>query len=229
MRKLALFAGLMLAAVGAHAQETSPAGGPLVSSIKTGVEPLTVTLTGSFTNAFNCVASGATGFTGARASTNGALMINETVTLKAGEVPKLTCDGRGFVKLDWTAPTTNTDGSSLTDLYAFEIYQGSSAANLTSTLTVAPNVATKTLTGVVRGTWYYGVKALAGSISVSKPSAMSNVASKAVMPPTQVFAADVTVSPVPTIPNPPTNLTIADVRNIVREEIAKVRLVAASE
>lgn len=190
-----------------HAQATSP-GGALTSSIKTGVEPLTVMLTGTFTNAYNCVASGATGFTGARGS-GGTVSINESVTLKAGEIPTLTCDGRGFAKLDWTAPTKNADDSALTDLYAFEIFQGTDPANLTSALTVSPTAITKTLTGVVRGTYFYGVKALAGTLSASRASALSNVASKTVVPPVLAFAADVVVTKPPTIPNPPTNVTVA--------------------
>jgi hypothetical protein len=210
LKVLAFFALCFGAYREGNAQETSPAGA-ISSSLKTGNEPLTVTLTGTLTNAFNCVASGAASFTGARASVNGVLTLNETVVLKAGEVPKITCDGRGFASLLWTPPTKNTDGSALTDLSSFELYQGTDPANLKSALTVAPTLSTYTLTGVVRGTWYYAVKAIASSAAApNRPSALSNVASKIVVPPSLAFPADVMVTKAPTIPNPPTNLTVVD-------------------
>lgn len=66
----------------------------------------------------------------------------------------------GSTTLSWTAPTQNTDGSVLTDLAGYRIRYGSSAANLTQTVTLAnPGLSTYTLTGLTAGTWYAGVLA----------------------------------------------------------------------
>jgi len=66
--------------------------------------------------------------------------------------------------VNWTAPTTNTDGSSLTDLAGFRIYYGTSITSLNSTVD-APGAATRTQTvaSLVPGTYYFSVSAYSGS------------------------------------------------------------------
>jgi hypothetical protein len=81
----------------------------------------------------------------------------------------------GSVTLTWTVPTTNTDGTPLTDLAGFYVNYGTSASSLTQTINVSSAAATGyTLTGLATGTWYFSVAAYT---SVGTQSASSNVAS----------------------------------------------------
>jgi len=62
--------------------------------------------------------------------------------------------------VSWTAPTTNTDGTTLTDLAGFRIYYGTSAAALNSTADAA-GAATRSFRvgSLVPGTYYFSVTA----------------------------------------------------------------------
>jgi len=84
----------------------------------------------------------------------------------------------GTATLSWVAPTTNTDGSPLTDLAGFIINYGTSATNLSQQITVSSATATGyTVTGLTTGTWYFTVIAYT---TVGTQSAPSNVGSKAI-------------------------------------------------
>jgi hypothetical protein len=73
--------------------------------------------------------------------------------------------GAGVLDASWTAPTTNTDGSSLTDLASYRVYYGTSSAPCpgtsfvqvaSSTPSPSPNqTITVRLTGLTTGTLYY--------------------------------------------------------------------------
>ncbi|HYM42986.1 MAG TPA: putative Ig domain-containing protein, partial [Steroidobacteraceae bacterium] len=77
----------------------------------------------------------------------------------------------GSAALSWTAPTTNTDGSALTDLAGFIISYGTSATNLSQQVTVSGAAATSyTITGLASGTWYFTVTAYASDGTQSAPS-----------------------------------------------------------
>jgi hypothetical protein len=71
------------------------------------------------------------------------------------QVPTPTATAR----VDWSAPTTNTDGSAA-DVAGFRIYYGSSAAAMTSSVNV-PGTAVRsyTLASLVPGTYYFSVAA----------------------------------------------------------------------
>ncbi len=64
--------------------------------------------------------------------------------------------GNGQVALSWTAPTTNSDGSALTDLFGYEIYRSTSATGAYTQIN-ASNVQTTSYTDttVTNGTTYY--------------------------------------------------------------------------
>jgi len=84
----------------------------------------------------------------------------------------------GSATLSWVAPTTNTDGSPLTDLAGFVINYGTSSTNLNQQVTVSSATATGyTVTGLATGTWYFTVYAYT---SVGTQSSPSNVASKTI-------------------------------------------------
>ncbi len=58
--------------------------------------------------------------------------------------------------LDWAAPTTNTNGSALTNLGGYKIYYGTSSSRLTSTITISnPGLLTYVVEGLPIGTTYY--------------------------------------------------------------------------
>ena len=60
----------------------------------------------------------------------------------------------GQAILSWDPPTTNADGSPLTDLDGYRIYYGTSSGAYVTTLDVG-NVITSTITNLTDGTIYY--------------------------------------------------------------------------
>ena len=77
----------------------------------------------------------------------------------------------GSVPLSWVAPTTNTDGTPLTDLASYVISYGTSSTNLNQQITVSSAAATSyTVTGLAAGTWYFAITAYATGGTQSAPS-----------------------------------------------------------
>ncbi len=62
------------------------------------------------------------------------------------------------VSLSWDAPTTNEDGTPLTDLAGYTVYYGIESANYTENIDVG-NVLTYTVTNLSDGTYYFAVTA----------------------------------------------------------------------
>ncbi len=84
----------------------------------------------------------------------------------------------GSATLAWVAPTTNSDGSTLTDLAGFRIYYGTASGTYTQSVTVnGPYTTNYTLSALpVGSTYYLVVRAFdtsnnesAASAEVSKP------------------------------------------------------------
>ncbi len=66
----------------------------------------------------------------------------------------------GSAVLHWTAPTTNTDGSTISDLAGFRVAYGRSATSLTQSATIAnPSISTYTVQNLASGTWYFAIAA----------------------------------------------------------------------
>ena len=64
--------------------------------------------------------------------------------------------GTGSVTLNWTAPTQNEDGSTLTDLAGYTIYWGTTPGNYTDTTTINnPGITTFTVDGLAPGTYEF--------------------------------------------------------------------------
>ena len=61
----------------------------------------------------------------------------------------------GTVSLSWKAPTTNTDGTPLTDLGGFKIHYGTASGNYTATVVVGR--ATNYAFALPAGTYYFAV------------------------------------------------------------------------
>ncbi|MGH8289720.1 MAG: putative Ig domain-containing protein [Steroidobacteraceae bacterium] len=84
----------------------------------------------------------------------------------------------GSAKLTWTAPTTNTNGSGLTNLAGYHIYYGNSPSSMTKVITVAnPGTTSYTVSSLASGTWYFAVNAYTTS---GLASALSNTGSKSI-------------------------------------------------
>lgn len=84
----------------------------------------------------------------------------------------------GTADVSWTPPTTNSDGSTLTNLAGYIIYYGSSASMLTQRAQVAnPGISNYVVTGLNSGTWYFAVAAYN---TAGTASGLSNIASKTI-------------------------------------------------
>ena len=84
----------------------------------------------------------------------------------------------GSADVSWTPPTTNTNGSTLTNLAGYEIYYGTSTTALTQKVQVANiGVTNYVVSGLTSGTWYFAVTAYT---SAGAQSALSNIASKTI-------------------------------------------------
>jgi hypothetical protein len=60
----------------------------------------------------------------------------------------------------WTAPTTNTNGTALTDLAGYRIYYGTNPTALSKSVNVPSAAATDYIVqGLTQGTWYFAVTA----------------------------------------------------------------------
>ncbi len=70
----------------------------------------------------------------------------------------------GAATLDWTPPTLNSDGSTLTNLAGYYVYYGTSPDNLTELVKVSnPGLSAYTVTNLSTGTWYFAVSAYSSS------------------------------------------------------------------
>lgn len=85
----------------------------------------------------------------------------------------------GTATVSWSAPTTNVDGTPLTDLAGFRVLYGTSPTTMTQKLEV-PNAQLRSVSveELQPGTYYFSVKAYT---SASKESAASTVVWKTIM------------------------------------------------
>jgi hypothetical protein len=84
----------------------------------------------------------------------------------------------GTATLNWTAVTTNTNGSTLTNLAGYKVYYGTAANALNTSDTLAnPSLTTYTVTNLSSGTWYFAIAAYTSTGSVGN---RSNVGQKAI-------------------------------------------------
>ena len=84
----------------------------------------------------------------------------------------------GSADISWTPPTTNTNGSTLTNLAGYDIYYGTSATSLTQKVQVTNTGLTDyVISGLTSGTWYFAVVAYTSS---GVESTLSNIANKTI-------------------------------------------------
>jgi hypothetical protein len=124
--------------------------------------------------AASCTGSGGTGWAGAKAAAGTVTLAQVTTS----QTYSMVCNwpGATLAVVTWAPPTTNTDGSALTDLAGFRIYYGTSAAALTQTATVADKTATSWQSATLApGTWFFAVRAFN---ALGLESDQSNLVSK---------------------------------------------------
>jgi hypothetical protein len=88
----------------------------------------------------------------------------------------VTTVSNGSATLSWTAPTENTDGSTLSNLSGYRIRYGTSASALTQTIVINnASVTTYVVENLAPATWFFAVTAVTAA---GAESTHSNVASK---------------------------------------------------
>jgi hypothetical protein len=144
----------------------------------------------------SCTASG--GWSGTKAA-SGTQTLS---TISASTNYTLTCTwSSGSANVTWTAPTTNLDGSALTNLAGFKVFYGTSSTALTSSTTIDDMTRrSATISSLSPGTWYFAVRAFT---SAQKESANSNVTSKSVTGATAAKTVGITITTAPPPPPPP--------------------------
>jgi fibronectin type III domain protein len=181
---------------GALAQAQTAGTVTLTANRTTATGSLTPVLTWSTTPvASSCVASGAWSGTKFASGT-------ETLpTITSNKSYTLTCTwgGSGTATLTWTAPKTNSNGSTLTDLTGYKIVYGNSSTSLTKNQAVNDAKATSaTVPGLAAGNWYFAVRALN---SKGAESANSNVMQKSIAGASAAKTVNITITsstPAPT-------------------------------
>ena len=84
----------------------------------------------------------------------------------------------GSATLSWTPPTTNSDGSPLTNLAGYKVYWGPSAGNYPNSATLTnPGLTSYVVANLVPGTWFFVATAVN---SVGAESVFSAAASKTI-------------------------------------------------
>jgi Putative Ig domain len=135
-------------------------------------DPDTGVLTGK-PAAANEGTSGSITITGTNGSTSASIG-PFTIAVKA---PAAT-SGTGTAALSWTEPTENTDGTPITDLAGYHIYYGTSAGQLTTTITITNVTETSyVVSGLASGTYYFAIVAY-NTAGLDSPQ--SNVGSKTI-------------------------------------------------
>jgi hypothetical protein len=68
--------------------------------------------------------------------------------------------GTGSATLSWIPPTTNANGTTLTNLAGYLVHYGTNAASLAETITIAnPGISTYVISNISPGTWFFSVTA----------------------------------------------------------------------
>jgi hypothetical protein len=80
--------------------------------------------------------------------------------------------------LSWEAPTSNTNGSALTDLAGYRIYYGPSESDLSESVQVTSvGIQTYVIENLRPGTWYFAIQTLT---SEGTESALSGIVEKTI-------------------------------------------------
>lgn len=79
----------------------------------------------------------------------------------------------GSVTINWTPPTENVDGSTLTNLSGYHLYYGTSASSLTNVVNITnPGLATYVVSDLAAATYYFAVTSVNANGTESARSAV---------------------------------------------------------
>lgn len=164
--------------------QAAPTGSFTLSTQINANGTLTPTLTWSTTPAAtSCTASGDSAWAGTKAASGTQTLAAFPTTTAKSYALICTWPGQTQAMLTWTPPTTNTDGSALTNLAGYRVNYGASATSLIQAVQIAnPATTTYTISNLTPGTWYFGVRAYT---SQGAESALSNIVSRAVTGPVE--------------------------------------------
>ena len=96
----------------------------------------------------------------------------------ASATPQGMSAGGQTATLFWEAPTSNTNGSPLTDLAGYRIYYGSNPRELVQTVQISSTgIQTYVIDDLAPGTWYFAIMAIARG---GAESTLSNIAVKTI-------------------------------------------------
>jgi hypothetical protein len=124
--------------------------------------------------------SGTPAYADAGSYPNIAISVSDGIATAALPAFTLTVNqaSTGNATVSWTPPTTNTDGSVLTNLAGYRVTYGTSTSALSNTATVAnPTVSSALIENLAPGTWYFAVKAYT---STGTESSVSTTVSKTI-------------------------------------------------
>lgn len=201
------FALLMFAAGAVHAQT---AGVVTLNANKTSATGSLVPVLTWSTNptAQSCTASG--GWSGTKAANGTATL----ASISASTNYTLTCSwSSGSANVTWTAPTTNTNGSTITNLAKFKVLYGTSSSSLSNSATVDDVTRrSATISSLTPGTWYFAVRAVNTS---GTESANSNVTTKAVTGASAARSVAITITP--TTPPPSSGSSEVEPNNSISQ------------
>lgn len=197
-----LFASLLVALAALSATQYAEAATTFDASVTSANGELSTALTWS-SDMQACVASGHPAWTGAKPS-SGTLTL-PTITMSGTYTLTIVCEtpGTSTAVLTWTLPTTNTDGSPLTNLAGTRLAWGNAANALSFSHTVEGFATTHTIEGLAPGSWFFGAKAYN---SAGVESSLSSLVSKITTAGSnESDSVTLTVNP---IPGEPTNLAV---------------------
>ena len=100
----------------------------------------------------------------------------DSVSLPAFSLAVVSPAPQGSATLSWLPPTSNVDGTPVTNLAGYRVKYGQVASNLTESLSVPhPDVTTVAIENLSAGTWYFAVSAYT---TANVESDLSNLAQK---------------------------------------------------
>jgi len=117
----------------------------------------------------------------AQAGTYSNIVISVSNGSASASVPafSILVTAMGSANLTWTAPTENSNGTSLADLTGYTIYYGTDPSDMTQTIAVdSPSTSTYQVSNLPAGTFYFAVAAMA---SDGTESVESTVATKTIL------------------------------------------------
>jgi hypothetical protein len=181
---------------------------PLTATPASGSGIVSVKLDWQTTGAVSCTASGL--WSGSKAVSG-----TETVSATQSGTYTLKCFSATTpvytASLTWTPPTSNSDGSALTNLARYRVLYGKSqSAMTTSALIEGAGTSSATVVADSSGTWFFKVRAVTtGGVE----SVDSSIVSKALTGTTPVAESVTSDAPVTItiLPNPPTGLMVTEV------------------